>query len=1155
MCQANYFHLIMSDSEDEREEVQSSVTFNKSARNNLWFRRKRQPTFALTFLPQELDTSDTTIQSLRVQNEVLAICGRNNKLIIRDMDSGDAPYTNQITHPVHGLFLSPNGQHCFVSCTSGELYYICPKLRIKEKISMSSSTSITMGASASASAVVVESVGWDQNAVDLDPGTVLIGSRRGGIVYAVTVKISPERASASATVTTGLFEYPDAAPITSIDVEIIEGCTIVMMSTRHQLFRLIGKHVRGSSTLSNLKTVFEAYRHDPHKACKEFIQVADSNARGNLTVFRPVATAAPHGYIWGSDASIVHGVFNTADKTMSRTSLVDGLDPNSDQMEITQKIMTRERIDFGRGRPPGFDKAPIDVSLSAFHMYLLYDDRLVVLNVPVGLPWKSIVSEDVPYGASGAAISPSDQLSKLKEADFNNRLCFDSSVSSRRVKGWKALERDVFRRKIYAYSDTSVWELDVKRERQGQWRLFLEMALWGDGSRSDSSAEQRHRYFNAAAKLTQNLPSKYDTVTFEWGKFLIENGCYRQATQTFAKSRRFYEVYLYLSHHLRKQQAGSKTTVNIDNLVINFLELRLREIGNTAKESEKPLVQLACLFTLLLNKKLERATQANSSSESNDIKRREYTEAVEKCLGYYQKKVTVRSSDKASNKRASSTKTEEPSFLGNVVSDDESYYRLLERMLESQGQKEILMRFAENTGRYRQTLSYYCRQAKNFQRACEILIQNCVNEKNSKLWYEFAPEIMQQRPCQLFNGLLKSVVTTHSNDEGGHHYRSVLQPERLLPALINYQQQKHEDPEADQEEHLVISYLTFLVRKKNLKSRVMWNYLIGLMLQHDVQNLYDILESPEANYTMEWALRKCLAHNSSDSLDLCLVLYRKMRLIPEAIGTSLARPGIEGITQAKELIKDAKSLDAPLQKKLWRDIAEAQYRMQQSTRSVLDIVKESGGALRLEDVLQTLTGDSTVLQEIKDGICEQLDDYASTIKDLQHKMMDATQTAKRIKEEEKTLSHQFGYITATQNCDICARPLLRNSMAAPFFVFPTCRHAVREDCVTRLYAQCTPERLKRIAQELMLPPSQHQDVDAIKNADCPVCGEFAIAEVGESYYDTNPTASSSKIWDVTNTELGLRHGMQVAGAKSSSNGPKPLEAKLRLPGRLNKIFK
>ena len=172
---------------------------------------------------------------------------------------------------------------------------------------------------------------------------------------------------------------------------------------------------------------------------------------------------------------------------------------------------TENTIIFGRSHNTAFDRTPLEANVTAFHIFLMYDDRVVVLNQPCGMPWKPL------------------QGKELTEYDYADRLSFEP-FKQRRTRGFRGFSRDEARRKMYVYNNQGIWLISIENEHASQWRLFFERACDTEGD-----TQMRQRYFHAAFNLAKLVPQQKEIVAYALGNFYLQQVAYDRATTVFRR--------------------------------------------------------------------------------------------------------------------------------------------------------------------------------------------------------------------------------------------------------------------------------------------------------------------------------------------------------------------------------------------------------------------------------------------------------------------------------------------------------------------------------------------------------------------------------------------------------------------------------------------
>lgn len=79
---------------------------------------------------------------------------------------------------------------------------------------------------------------------------------------------------------------------------------------------------------------------------------------------------------------------------------------------------------------------------------------------------------------------------------------------------------------------------------------------------------------------------------------------------------------------------------------------------------------------------------------------------------------------------------------------------------------------------------------------------------------------------------------------------------------------------------------------------------------------------------------------------------------------------------------------------------------------------------------------------VQEAICGSLEEYNKHIDDLKQEMEEATESAKRIREDIQEMRNKYGVVDSQEKCAACDFPLLNR----PFYLF-LCGHVFHYDCL------------------------------------------------------------------------------------------------------------
>ncbi|CAG9464021.1 unnamed protein product [Pedinophyceae sp. YPF-701] len=175
--------------------------------------------------------------------------------------------------------------------------------------------------------------------------------------------------------------------------------------------------------------------------------------------------------------------------------------------------------------------------------------------------------------------------------------------------------------------------------------------------------------------------------------------------------------------------------------------------------------------------------------------------------------------------------------------------------------------------------------------------------------------------------------------------------------------------------------------------------------------------SAAALYDTQAALKVC---HDRGHRRAALQLYCDLGLYDRALTLALE---IGGVSLARTVAEIPEEDEA--RRRLWVPIAEhcvKQAGGAGGTRQVLELLAESGGALRIEDVLP-LFPDFMVIDDFKDAICESLEDYNRQIDDLRRDMDAKAASAHALRDDLARLARRTATLDLNSPCAHCTLAL------------------------------------------------------------------------------------------------------------------------------------
>ncbi|KAG7461333.1 hypothetical protein MATL_G00208930 [Megalops atlanticus] len=428
-------------------------------------------------------------------------------------------------------------------------------------------------------------------------------------------------------------------------------------------------------------------------------------------------------------------------------------------------------------------------------------------------------------------------------------------------------------------------------------------------------------------------------------------------------------------------------------------------------------------------------------------------------------------------------------------------------LLASHGNVDDMVYFSVIMQDYERVISHHC-QHDDYGAALEVLSKHC----DDKLFYKFSPVLMQHIPKKVVDAWIQMGKR--------------LDAKRLIPALVNYSQIG-----SAQQINESIRYMEFCVYELAVTDEAIHNYLLSLYAKYRPNSLLLYLQqagthASEIHYDLKYALRLCAEHGY---LQACVLVYRIMELYEEAVDLAL-QVDVDLAKSCADLPED----DEELRKKLWLKIARHVVQEEKDVKKAMNCLS-SCNLLKIEDILPFFP-DFVTIDHFKEAICGSLEEYNRHIEGLKQEMEEATESAKRIREDIQEMRNKYGVVESQEKCAACDFPLLNR----PFYLF-LCGHMFHYDCLFQevsphlsAYKQTKLEELqKKLAATVQPARSRHRpkdedtvslgmgqlsreqiksDIDDIIAAECVYCGDLMIRSIDKPFIDPQKYEQEKSSW-------------------------------------------
>ena len=182
-----------------------------------------------------------------------------------------------------------------------------------------------------------------------------------------------------------------------------------------------------------------------------------------------------------------------------------------------------------------------------------------------------------------------------------------------------------------------------------------------------------------------------------------------------------------------------------------------------------------------------------------------------------------------------------------------------------------------------------------------------------------------------------------------------------------------------------------------------------------------------------------------------IIIYAILSHYDKAVKIALECHDVEMAKQYANKPEDKK-----IKKKLWMKIAKYLFNYQGKKNraaspslvpgakrlgisEALEILRDS--KLKIDDLLPLFPADEKV-QDMKEHLCDCLNDYHNKIQSLKKELGDHSNNAEQLRKQQRKQKHKHITINPSQMCDLCFKPIFDKE----FYVFP-CHHAFHRQCI------------------------------------------------------------------------------------------------------------
>ncbi|PYI29435.1 hypothetical protein BP00DRAFT_348695 [Aspergillus indologenus CBS 114.80] len=403
-------------------------------------------------------------------------------------------------------------------------------------------------------------------------------------------------------------------------------------------------------------------------------------------------------------------------------------------------------------------------------------------------------------------------------------------------------------------------------------------------------------------------------------------------------------------------------------------------------------------------------------------------------------------------------------------------------IISSHGREEELLFFATAANDHNYVLSYWILREK-WTEALNVLQR----QSDPDVFYKYSSVLMTHAAAGLVDILMR---------------QTNLEPERLIPALLNYNKTVNVPLGQNQ----AVRYLNFIIVNHPNPSAAVHNTLISIHASSastSEAGLLTYLQSQQSSpppYDADFALRLCIQHQRVQS---CVHIYSAMGQYLQAVELALQHDDIE----LAAIVADRPEGNEKLRKKLWLLVAEKTIR--QPGKGIKDAIEflRRCELLRIEDLIPFFP-DFVVIDDFKDEICSALEEYSRHIDALRQEMDNSAHTARQIRTEIAALDTRYAIVEPGEKCWLCSLPVLSRQ----FFVFP-CQHAFHSDCLgkevlegaggKKKYIRDLQAQLSKGSLSVARRAEVVRELDGLIAEACILCGDHAIKQIDRPFIENS----------------------------------------------------
>ncbi|CEP23149.1 unnamed protein product [Cyberlindnera jadinii] len=560
--------------------------------------------------------------------------------------------------------------------------------------------------------------------------------------------------------------------------------------------------------------------------------------------------------------------------------------------------------------------------------------------------------------------------------------------------------------------------------------------------------------FDEALAVTSEVKIR-DAIYAQKGEYLIQQGEFIDAARSFALSNKWFETVALKFINAKRQDAL------LEYFLQKFHVLKSNKNYDFA-------MQLIMLSSWIVEFYVEQL------NELDDLLATEQSIHLEQTIS---EKTTV-----------------EKKFQEFIIDNKDHLDRkTIYEIITAHNRRSELLYYANLINDYDFVLAYWIR-LERWEEALNVLLKN----NGSEMAYKYSTVLLVNSPKVTVDTWLKL---------------SDLDASKLLPAILTYNKNARRVQSAS---HHGVRYLLSYIHETKTRDPNVHDTLLFLLISNQSSDQEEFIlryleeYGSQMNYNPDFILRLCLKFYKIQS---ATYVYSLLDCYEDAVDLALSHDMVE-----LAIVIADKPDDENLRKFLWMKIAKAKTSKlrpsdQSQVKSVVKGLLDKCELLTIKDLLP-LIPDFTSIDDLRDEICTDLENFGTQITKLSHEMNTSLQLNDKIAQQIGTYQEKSQIIHAGEPCSICE--LLLTSRK--FFLFP-CGHAFHSDClvndILKSNDYATKKRLEFLQKKFIANNKDKKakfvnspDVDALLCKRCPLCSDLKIDTIDQ------PLQAVEGDWDI-----------------------------------------